>query len=253
MSLDVSKLERVRCCDRKTIARCPACAEAGDDRKGEHLAINANGSFGCIIYPGDSPDAKAHRKRIFALCGNREIQPLIVHNSQLVVRETRPRRPLGRQGRVLPHIVPTVKTNIFNLLEHQYPIPNIDASRPKSVPGVAISPAAAPDRPLSEHERALLVRRCGRDSDPLILEAIRLFNATIVGIKAASVTRCKPCEAEFYGRPESKFCSPQCWQKSLLEPLDEKVRLKSCLKYLSDFETRLERMGEEREPRNAEL
>jgi hypothetical protein len=82
MSLDVSKLERVCCRGRKTIARCPACAEAGHDRRGEHLFINENGSFGCIIYPGSLPNAKAHRKRIFALCGNREFQPLIVHGSQ---------------------------------------------------------------------------------------------------------------------------------------------------------------------------
>lgn len=89
MSLDVSKLERVRCRGRKTIARCPACTEAGHDRSGEHLVINVNGSFGCVVNPGDSPDAKEHRKRIFALCGDREIKPLAVRPSGL-----------GRLGRV---------------------------------------------------------------------------------------------------------------------------------------------------------
>ena len=75
MSLDTSKLENVH---GKVIARCPACAEGGHDQKGEHLVINADGSFGCVLYPGDSADAKAHRKRIFALCGDRTTKPLAV-------------------------------------------------------------------------------------------------------------------------------------------------------------------------------
>ena len=66
------------CRGGKIIARCPACAEAGHDQKGEHLVINADGRFGCVVYPGDSADAKEHRKRIFALCGDREIKPLVV-------------------------------------------------------------------------------------------------------------------------------------------------------------------------------
>jgi hypothetical protein len=109
-----------------------------------------------------------------------------------------------------------------------------------------------PNRPLTNRELWLL-RREGPANDPIIITALNLFNARIVGIKAASLKRCKPCRAEFHGGPESKFCSPQCWQKSLLEPLDEKARLKSCLNYLRDFEARLERMREEREQTNAEL
>ena len=89
MSLDVSKLQKVRIHGKKTTAQCPACAEAGHNQKGEHLLINANGSFGCVVNPGDSADAKEHRKRIFALCGDREIKPLAVHPSRL-----------GRLGRV---------------------------------------------------------------------------------------------------------------------------------------------------------
>ena len=110
-----------------------------------------------------------------------------------------------------------------------------------------------PPRQLTERERVLLIRFCGTRHDPFIIEAINLFNATIVGIKAASVKRCKLCAAEFYGWPESKFCSSQCWQKSLLEPLDKKARLKSCLNYLRDFEARLERTREDTEQRDAEL
>ncbi len=38
-------------------------------------------------------------------------------------------------------------------------------------------------RPLTERERVLLMRWCGTDNDPIIIEAINLFNATIVGIE----------------------------------------------------------------------
>jgi hypothetical protein len=89
MSLDISKLENVRMRGDKTIARCPACAEAGHDEKCEHLVINADRSFGCVVYPGDSEEAKEHRRRIFALCGDRKIKPLSVHAAAL-----------GRLGRV---------------------------------------------------------------------------------------------------------------------------------------------------------
>lgn len=44
------------------------------------------------------------------------------------------------------------------------------------------TPTATPHRPLSEHERAVLIEWCGTDNHPLILEARELFNATIVEI-----------------------------------------------------------------------
>ena len=89
MSLDISKLKNVRKHGGKVIGRCPACAEVGHDQKGEHLVINASGSFGCVVYPGDSAEAKEHRKRIFAFCGDREVKPLIVRSPSV-----------GRLGRV---------------------------------------------------------------------------------------------------------------------------------------------------------
>ena len=70
MGLDFSKLEKVRHHGSKTIARCPACAEAGSDRKGEHLFIEPGGRFGCVVYPG--PDGQKHRQRIFELTGIKE-------------------------------------------------------------------------------------------------------------------------------------------------------------------------------------
>ncbi len=67
MSLDRTRLERVvELGDGLHRARCPACAEAGGDRKGQHLRLYRDGKFGCCVHPGD----KEHRARIFALAGD---------------------------------------------------------------------------------------------------------------------------------------------------------------------------------------
>ena len=68
MSLDAAKLENVRELAGGIVqARCPACAEDGHDRTGEHLRIYPDGRFGCCVHPKD----KEHRKRIFALAGRK--------------------------------------------------------------------------------------------------------------------------------------------------------------------------------------
>ncbi len=68
MSLDTAKLEKVRELPGGIVqARCPACAEGGHDRTGEHLRIYPDGRFGCCVHPKD----KEHRKRIFALAGGK--------------------------------------------------------------------------------------------------------------------------------------------------------------------------------------
>jgi len=71
MSLDLTKLENVHEEGRKTIARCPACAERGIDTTGEHLIIQADGRFGCVVHPG--PAGKPHRQRIAKLVGTRGV------------------------------------------------------------------------------------------------------------------------------------------------------------------------------------
>jgi len=63
--LDPTRLEKVRHAGTKVVARCPACAEDGGDRRGHHLLIQPSGKFACAAYPGDSD----HRRRIFALVG----------------------------------------------------------------------------------------------------------------------------------------------------------------------------------------
>ena len=68
MSLCIGKLEQVKELGGGMVqARCPACAEAGHDRAGKHLRIYPDGRFGCCVYPKD----REHRKRIFALTGDR--------------------------------------------------------------------------------------------------------------------------------------------------------------------------------------
>ena len=70
MGLDLSKLESMRHLNNKTVARCPACAETGNDRKGEHLFIEPGGRFGCVVYPG--AEGRKHRQKIFELAGIKE-------------------------------------------------------------------------------------------------------------------------------------------------------------------------------------
>src|SRR5262245_27530414 len=128
MSLDISNLENVRVRGDKTTARCPACAEVGHDQNGEHLFINANGRFGCVVYPGNSIEAKGHRKRIFALSGDREIKPLILRRMEDTAASGR----LGRQLRSHSDVAP-IKTDLLGRLgrvfeTHAQRDPEIEAS-----------------------------------------------------------------------------------------------------------------------------
>lgn len=97
MGLDVKKLEKVvDLADGVKRARCPACAEKGQDKKGEHLRIAADGKFGCCVFPGD----REHRKRIFALAGERGPRAIRVRVAAARVGEAVQTGILGRLGRV---------------------------------------------------------------------------------------------------------------------------------------------------------
>jgi hypothetical protein len=185
VSLDISKLQHVRSNGAKTTALCPACAEAGHDQTQNHLIIRTDGRFGCVVYPGDSPDAMEHRKRIFALCGNREIKQLVVRCRDLgrlgrVDQSHSACEPLktgllGRVGRLFQTHSGTELTHAGNKDRMTEKVNDFEPG----VPGVLTVLAIEPHRPLSERERAILVR-AGAENDPLIIEALRLFDARVV-------------------------------------------------------------------------
>lgn len=76
MSLNILKLENCNKKSGKAVARCPACAEMGQDRQGNHLILYDNGRFGCVKYQGN--EGIEHRKRIFQLVGeSKEIKIII--------------------------------------------------------------------------------------------------------------------------------------------------------------------------------
>ncbi len=96
--MNLERLEKVRKCGGKTIARCPACAAAGADKSGEHLVIYESGKWGCIAFAGD----KEHRRQIAALVGLeaplQTLRPLVRR-----IIET-PRRPLELPALRVPTI-----------------------------------------------------------------------------------------------------------------------------------------------------
>jgi hypothetical protein len=187
MSLDISKLQNVRTRPSKTTARCPACAASGADTKGEHLVITPQGRFGCVIYPGNGPDAKQHRRRIFALCGDREMKPLLVLSAKDPLFSGRSGRPF----RSYPQRAP-IKAGILGRLGRAF---GSHAQRQSTIERTGFSVSeqncikrgvlAVPEsqlrrnRPLTEREVSIL-RRAGAESDPIIITALNLFNGMIL-------------------------------------------------------------------------
>lgn len=111
MSLDVKRLEKVReLAGGVTQARCPACAEDGGDTKGQHLRIYPNGRYGCCVHPKD----RAHRKRIFALVGERQRRSFSVK----VVGTAKPAEPARSIRDDLAGAVRTLRTG-DSISEHE--------------------------------------------------------------------------------------------------------------------------------------
>lgn len=97
MSLDLSRLEKVvALADGAVRARCPACAESGQDHQGEHLKIYPNGKFGCCVHPGN----REHRQRIFSLAGKRSPRRIQVKAPSAKPTTVLATGILGRLGRV---------------------------------------------------------------------------------------------------------------------------------------------------------
>jgi hypothetical protein len=97
VSLDLTRLEKVvELSGGAKRARCPACAEGGHDKAGEHLRVYPNGKFGCCVFPGD----REHRKRIFALVGDRAERGIAVRPAVAKGGGAIRTGLLGRVGRV---------------------------------------------------------------------------------------------------------------------------------------------------------
>jgi hypothetical protein len=112
MSLDLKKLQKVVNLGTDGIrARCPACAEEGRDRKGEHLKIYSDGRFGCCVHPAD----REHRKRIFLLAGERDHQPRTIE-----VRSTK----ISAGNVILSGIFERLETTLRNSVPQSSPIQN---------------------------------------------------------------------------------------------------------------------------------
>lgn len=63
--VDLDKLERgVRQSDGSWVARCPACAENGSDKQGNHFRIWSNGAYHCVVNSD-----KEHNLRVLQLVG----------------------------------------------------------------------------------------------------------------------------------------------------------------------------------------
>src|SRR6266850_5248547 len=96
MSLDPSKLQKVvELGEGVKRARCPACAESGSDKSGQHLRIYPDGKFGCCVHPGDVE----HRKRIYALAGERGQRGIKVRVASAKAVQAIQSGVLGRLGR----------------------------------------------------------------------------------------------------------------------------------------------------------
>ena len=98
MSINIAKLEKVKHRGPDIIARCPACAEGGADKSGEHLKLYSDGRFACVAYAGDKP----HRARIFELVGDgaETISAPLISD----------RAPVRRGSPEFPHLAPpTIK------------------------------------------------------------------------------------------------------------------------------------------------
>ena len=126
MSLDVSKLEKVRELAGGIVqARCPACAEGGGDRKGEHLRIYPDGRYGCCVHPKDGE----HRKRIFALVGVRGGSPFPSSGTFTLRLKTPPALPAVRSVKAVL-AAPSFRT-----------LRTPDSESENGVPGVPTPPA----------------------------------------------------------------------------------------------------------------
>ena len=171
MGLNLSKLEMVKPYGSDIIARCPACAESGKDRKGEHLCVYADGRFGCVIYP--AAEGKAHRQRIFELTGMEERRAgFRVNQIQQFAKQPIIKNVLGHLGRLkltFAYRPPPVLEKDKAIIEDEVKIP---------VP--AVPPPDTQD--IFSKEELAMLKDIDLESLERIAEVKRIFSGTVVRI-----------------------------------------------------------------------
>ncbi len=180
MGLDLSKLENVRYCGTKVIARCPACAETGNDRKGEHLFIELGGRFCCVVYPGVA--GRKHRQRIFELAGIKTPdakgflirKPPSSDSGEKIIQKN----ILGRLGHMQ-------STHARKVIDEPSPKKEGTNEPLKSVPAVPET-----SRHLYSPNELEMLNGIDAESLQRIDEVKRLFNGTVVSV----------VDQKFYGR-----------------------------------------------------
>src|SRR5208282_669062 len=101
--------------------------ESGNDRKGEHLYVYANGRFGCVIYP--AAEGKIHRQRILELTGMKERQAEFrVNKIYQTIKQPIIKDVLGHLGRLnltFAHSEPSIikKGEFINEDNPKIPVP----------------------------------------------------------------------------------------------------------------------------------
>jgi hypothetical protein len=173
-------LEKVKRRGTDIIARGPACAEAGGDRKGEHLFINDKGQFGCVLYPGE--DGHAHRQRIFELAGVKNMPG----------RKFEVRKPLSSPPEpmdIQKDIFGTLGTHTFNTRPKELNDPikrinnNIQENSNETVPSVPEPEMERQSKVIFTPEEERLLAEIDAES----LEKVRMikdiFNGTVVDVE----------------------------------------------------------------------
>ena len=182
MGLDLPKLENVRHHGTKVIARCPACAEAGNDRKGEHLFIESGGRFGCVVFPGT--DGCQHRQRIFEMTGIKTGVPngFKIRQPSFSVSEKKAIQKdiLGRLGHIqTTHARKAIDEPVLQKENRNEPINSVPA-----VPEHGRHPVVSGAKPLYSPNELEMLQGIDNESLERIDEVKRLFNGTVVSVVA---------------------------------------------------------------------
>jgi hypothetical protein len=134
--LDLLRLEKLKGKGEVFEARCPACAEDGRDRTGNHLFVKSSGEYGCAVNPGDTE----HRKRIFELAGLRTGEQGRTRRRPAVVASPKaPELPSPRKLAPMPAEARRIwDAGVLSLYENADACAKIDAWRAWA-PGTAYS------------------------------------------------------------------------------------------------------------------